>query len=132
MTVVRLADFQAVNSFRECAVCLEMAKKVEKKHREIKDYRMYLCYECHDPYYVYCDRAKLNYNNMQVMHDSECELCDLRQKELLCDKHHWSIMCKICLEKYKIVEKMLKAKGTYRERRAPPSDPEACLRHERR
>ena len=63
MVVVRLSEFQSTRSFCECVVCIAMKDKIVEACYETEDFRIYLCGDCHEPYYAYCDVASLDYKN---------------------------------------------------------------------
>lgn len=96
-----MTDFQATHSFRECVVCTVMKRIIVEDYYETEDFRIYLCNECHEPYYSYSDEAGLDYKNRQIIHESDCQLCALRWIELYKRIHHWARMCVICLAKYR-------------------------------
>ena len=101
MVVVRLSEFRATRSFRECVVCIAMKDKIVETYYATEDFRIYLCGDCHEPYYAYCDVAGMDYRNQQILHEEDCQLCCARWTELYKKTHHWARMCTICLDTYK-------------------------------
>ena len=78
-----------------------MSKQIIENHREILQYRIYLCEDCHEPYHSYCEQAGIMGDSRQLMLAGDCELCAKRICEFENGNHHWLHMCHVCLKEYK-------------------------------
>ena len=78
-----------------------MKDKIVENYYETEEFGIYLCGDCHDPYNSYWDIAGLHYKNHQVLHEEDCQLCNIRWVELYKKTYHWARMCMICFKTYK-------------------------------
>ena len=78
-----------------------MSRTIIENHREIAQYRMYLCDDCQEPYYYYCEQAGIIGDSRQLMNPGDCEMCAKRSCEFEDGNHNWLDMCRVCLEDYK-------------------------------